>query len=193
MPRAARLVEPGSPHHICQRGNNRQEIFKEDKDRIRYLNLLEESADRYSLRILAYCLMDNHIHMVVIPNDAYSLLKTFRKLNTTYSHYFNRKYLKDGHLWKERYFSAVLDSHHLISAVRYIERNPIRAGLVKNIENWRWSTAGEHLGYKNASTLKIDDFFKYCEINKKQWANYVNQKDLSSDLKIFRYKQRQPR
>ncbi|MEI6846071.1 MAG: transposase [Candidatus Firestonebacteria bacterium] len=193
MPRIARIVETGSPHHICQRGNNRQVIFKDDLDRRQYLQILEKSSHKYGLKILAYCLMNNHVHLVVIPEEIDTLLQTFRKLNTAYSYYFNKKYFQDGHLWKERYFSAVLDSRYLVSAVRYIERNPVRAGIVKEIEAWIWSTAKHHLGHKNPSQIIIDDFFKYCEITRKQWESYIKQKDLPSHLRMFRGKQGNPK
>ena len=173
MPRTARLIDVKIPHHICQRGNCRQTIFCEDKDREYYLKLLSNLALKYEMKILAYCLMGNHVHLIVIPQNTKSLSRAFRGVNGAYSFYFNKKYGKSGHLWGDRYFSKVLDSQKLAIAVRYVERNPVRAGLVTKAEEWSWSSARAHLKQER-NILITDDFFKYTEISRKQWKEYLS-------------------
>ena len=130
MPRIARLVAIGLPHHITQRGNYRQDVFLDDNDRIKYLSWIREYSDKYGLSILSYCLMQNHVHFIVIPEREDSLAKTFNTAHMRYSHYFNKKLKATGHLWQGRFYSCVLDGPHLIVAAKYIERNPVRARLV---------------------------------------------------------------
>ncbi len=191
MPRTARLVDVNMPHHICQRGNCKQAIFHDDRDKDIYLEMLKKSSLKYEMSILAYCLMENHVHLVVIPKQDYSLSKVFRNTNGTYSRYFNKKYKKSGHLWSERYFSKILDSKYLAIAVRYVERNPVRAGLVKCIRDWKWSSGKFHL--KTAkSDIVSEDFYKYTELSQKQWKEFVERPEYSSDLEMMRSKQPAP-
>lgn len=185
MSRTARLIDVKRPYHICQRGNSRQIIFHDDKDKEYYLKLLSELALKYEMKILAYCLMENHVHLIVIPQNTKSLSRSFRGVNGTYSFYFNKKYGKSGHVWGDRYFSKVLDSQHLAVAVRYVERNPARAGLVMKVEEWRWSSARAHLKQEN-NIIITDDFFKYTEISPKQWKEYLSRIEYSSELAEIR-------
>lgn len=187
MPRTARLVDIDMPHHICQRGNCKQVIFHDDIDRKFYLELLKKAALRYEVKILAYCLMNNHVHLVVIPKRNRSLPRTFRNTNGSYSRYFNKKYEKIGHLWCERYYSKILDSKYLAIAVRYVERNPVRAGLVKHPRDWKWSSGNFHLKAAKNDIIS-EDFFKYTEISNKQWKEFVERTEYRSDLDIIRSK-----
>ncbi|MFH1075170.1 MAG: transposase [Candidatus Firestonebacteria bacterium] len=187
MPRTARLVDVNMPYHICQRGNCKQAIFYDNNDKEYYLELLKSMALRYEMSILAYCLMKNHVHLIVIPKNDRSLSMSFRGINGTYGFYFNRKYGKSGHVWGDRYFSKSLDSKHLAIAVRYVERNPVRTGLVKKSEDWRWSSARGHLEQEK-NIIISDDFFKYTEISKRQWKEYLTRSEYSSELNIMRKK-----
>jgi putative transposase len=146
MPRIARVVAEGLPHHITQRGNRKMKVFRDDNDREIYLRLLRKFSIEYSLEILAYCLMSNHVHLVAIPEEIQSLSRTIAQTHMRYSKYFNQKYSESGHLWHSRFFSCVLDESHTIAAARYIERNPARAGLVSQPRDYRWSSARGHLG-----------------------------------------------
>ncbi|MCL0086503.1 transposase [Thermodesulfovibrionales bacterium] len=116
MPRITRIVAVGLPHHITQRGNYRQNVFLDDNDRKHYLSWIHEYSTTYSLSLLAYCLMDNHVHFIAIPKREDSLAKTFNTSHIRYSHYFNKKIKTTGHLWQGRFYSCILDEPHLVVA-----------------------------------------------------------------------------
>ena len=138
MPRIARVVVPGMPHHVTQRGNRRANVFFDDGDRRRYLLLLEDYARKYGLSVWAYCLMSNHVHFVAVPASEDALGRSFRDSHQAYSSWLNRRLGESGHLWQGRFFSSVLDDAHLWACVRYVERNPVRAGLIARAEDWPW-------------------------------------------------------
>ncbi|MFH0800878.1 MAG: transposase [bacterium] len=135
MPRIARAVAPVYPHHVTQRGNYRQPVFEEENDFRQYLFWLKEYTQRYALKIWAYCLMSNHVHFICVPEKEDSLAKCFNTLHMQYSQYVNKKKAVRGHLWQGRFYSCMIDERHLYAAVRYIENNPVRAGIVKNPMN----------------------------------------------------------
>lgn len=147
MPRIARITEIGFPHHVTQRGNNRQTIFLDDQDRDFYIDLLCLYSSECVCLIHAFCLMNNHIHILITPQAQHSLSKMMQKLSLTYSQYFNKKYNRTGHLWESRFYSGLIDrDSYLLSACRYIERNPVRAQLVKNPLDYEWSSVGVNTG-----------------------------------------------
>ena len=146
MPRVARIVIPGCPHHVTQRGNNRQDVFFADDDRRAYLRILSQQAHRFGLGVLAYCLMTNHVHLIVTPREASSLAKALGQAHFLYTQYINRLHGRVGHIWQNRFFSCALDEAHLWAAICYVERNPLRAGLVRRAWLYRWSSAPEHCG-----------------------------------------------
>lgn len=146
MPRIARVVAPGIPHHITQRGNNRRIVFQDDSDKELYLRLARKYVYECGFRVWAYCLMPNHVHFFGVPDRETSLAETFLHLNTTYAVYFNRKTGLSGHLWQSRFFSSVAYGNPYIrAAVRYVERNPVRVGLARRAEEYRWSSARAHV------------------------------------------------
>src|SRR5208283_3411900 len=130
MPRMARIVIPNLPHHVTQRGNRRGKVFFSDKDRQQYLRLLQYYRLRYGLNVLAYCLMDNHVHWVVVPKRESALAETLRDAHANYAVEVNHAIRNSGHLFQGRFFSCPLDNEHLWAAVRYVVRNPVRAGIV---------------------------------------------------------------
>lgn len=146
MPRTARIICPGIAHHVTQRGNRQQEIFLDEEDRKTYLRLLGLYAGGESLHIVGYCLMTNHLHLIVIPRYEDSLAKTIQRGHLRYAQYMNGKYSWRGHLFASHYYSCPLDESHLWSAMRYVERNPVRARMVKRPEGWPWSSAATHCG-----------------------------------------------
>jgi len=146
VPRHARVVVPGMPHHVTQRGNYQQRVFRSPGDYRVYCRLVNEHAARHDLNVLAYCLMPNHVHFVVVPGDASSMARTFHAVSMRHSQILNRKNDVKGHLWQGRYFSCVMDEGHLYMAIRYVERNPVRAGLVSVPWAYRWSSARAHTG-----------------------------------------------
>jgi putative transposase len=146
MPRNARCVEPGLPYHVTQRGTNRQRVFFCVSDFRMYLNLLRDHIEDAEVRVLAYCLMTNHVHLVVVPSRADSLAVLFRRVHGRYSQYLNTRRRRTGHLWQQRYFSCPLSESHLWYALRYVEQNPCRASITPRPEQYRWSSAAAHLG-----------------------------------------------
>jgi putative transposase len=153
MPRVARITIPGVAHHITQRGNNRQQVFFVDDDRGLYLELLRRESKAYGLRLLGYCLMRNHLHLVGVPQQAHSLAKAVGRTHLLYTQYINRLHGRSGHLWQGRFFSCALDDAHCWAALCYIERNPVRAGLVRRAWEYEWSSAAVHCGRQGVSEL----------------------------------------
>lgn len=145
MPRIARVVAVGVPHHVTQRGNNRQQIFFSNAQRRYYLALLAEQARRSGLRVWGYCLMPNHIHAVVTPRAEVSMAQAFGRTHQLYAQHLNALRRRSGHLWQNRFYSAPLGREHLIQSLRYVDLNPVRARLVERAEEYPWSSARAHL------------------------------------------------
>ncbi len=146
MTRLARVVAVGMPHHVTQRGNGRRFILDGDADRRVYLDLLRQSIELHSLTLIGYCLMSNHIHLIVIPGEPDSLARALKDTHGRYAAYWNATHHSSGHVWQGRFYSCPLDEAHLWEALRYTELNPVRAGLVAKAENWEWSSASAHCG-----------------------------------------------
>jgi len=145
MARLARVVVPGIPHHVVQRGNRNQQVFFADKDRMLYLDLLKEHCREAGLAIWAYCLMFNHVHLVTVPQERESLAQGMSMVHREYTWEINHRNGWKGYLWQGRFSSYPLDQKYLYAAVRYIELNPVKAGLVKRPEEYRWSSARAHV------------------------------------------------
>ncbi len=145
MPRPARLVVPGLAHHVVQRGNRRQRIFFDDDDRRAYLRLLAAACARHKTTCLAWCLMDNHVHLILVPATADGLRAPLASVHTAYSQRLNHARGLSGHLFQGRYASYAMDDAHLMAAARYVENNPVAAGLVGQAEAWPWSSARAHV------------------------------------------------
>jgi len=190
MPRIARIVAAGYPHHISQRGNYQQKIFTFDTDRIKYLSLLKEESSRYHLIILAYCLMSNHVHFMVVPQSEDSLGKVFKYTNMKYSQYYNNQMKVSGHLFQGRFFSCILNEQHLIACARYIERNPVRANLVKESYLWPYSSAKIHCGIDKYDPLGTNQLFAYIEKEPKEWKEFIEAPDHPDEMKGIREKTR---
>lgn len=153
MPRTARIVLPDVPHHVTQRGTNREPVFHSHGDRRVYLDLLHENCELGGLKVLAYCLMPNHIHLIAVPEDEIALSVVLRRTHGRYAQYFNARKQRSGHLWQNRFYSCPLERAHLWNALSYVERNPIRAGMAATPEEYEWSSAKAHLGLARAEKL----------------------------------------
>ena len=153
MPRTSRVVIAGCAHHVTQRGNNRQDVFFVDDDRRVFLAILAEAAERFELVIDGYCLMTNHVHLVVTPGHETSLAEALKRTNQLYAQYVNRFHGRSGHLWQDRFFSCPLDEVHYWRALVYIERNPVRARLRRKAWRWPWSSAAAHCEGKDPTGL----------------------------------------
>jgi putative transposase len=140
MARLPRMVLPGIPHHVTQRGNRRERTFFEEGDYALYLDLLADAAVRHGVAIWSYCLMPNHVHIVAVPRDEDALGRTFRHVHRHYTGYVNARMRVTGHLWQGRFSSVAMDEVHLFAAFRYVALNPVRARLVRRAEDWQWSS-----------------------------------------------------
>lgn len=155
MARIARLVVPGIPHHVTQRGNRRETTFFSEDDYRLYRALLAEAADKAKAEIWAYCLMPNHVHVILIPSDPDGLRRTFADLHRRYTAHVNARNRWTGHLWQGRFGSVAMDEPHLYTAIRYVTLNPVRARLVARAEDWPWSSARAHLGGRDDGIVKV--------------------------------------
>jgi REP-associated tyrosine transposase len=145
MARIARVVVPGLPHHVTQRGNRREPVFFGADDYQLYRRLIATAARRAGAAVWAYCLMPNHVHLIVTPADADGLRATFAEAHRRYTGAINARFRWTGHLFQGRFGAVVMDEPHLLAAVRYIALNPVVAGLVSHAEDWPWSSARAHL------------------------------------------------
>jgi putative transposase len=155
MGRIARLVAPGIPHHITQRGNRRQETFFREDDYHSYISNLVEWSRRCSVQIWAYCLMPNHVHLIAVPEDEEGLRRAIGEAHKRYSFRINSREGWRGHLWQGRFSSYPLDEAYLLTVARYIEMNPVRAQLVNSPEKYQWSSASAHIA-------GLDDLLVYA-------------------------------
>ncbi len=137
---------PGVPHHVTQRGNHRERVFLSAGDPEAYLSLLHAYARRYGLEIHAYCLMPNHVHLVATPTSTDGMHRALRAVHSQYAQRVNRMREISGHLWQGRYYSSALDASHFLNAIRYVELNPVNAGMIGKAEDYAWSSAAARCG-----------------------------------------------
>jgi putative transposase len=181
--RRGRATAPGVPHHVTQRGNRRGDVFLDVEDRHVYLELLREYSSRHRLRLWAYALMTNHTHLIVVPESESAVSDTLRDTHSTYASLFNRKYGYSGHLWQGRFYSCLLDSEHLEHAIRYVECNPVRAGMVDRAEDYPWSSAGPHV--LTSEDRYLDDGLSLIA-GIKDWAAWLAGKPNGESIRAIR-------
>ena len=145
MGRIARVVAEGMPHHVIQRGNRRQKVFFKDEDKQSYLTILKEQSERFGVNYWAYCLMDNHVHLIAVPETRESLARAIGEAHRRYTRMINFREGWRGYLWQGRFSSFLLEERHLYAAIRYVERNPVRVKIVKRAEDYKWSSAYAHV------------------------------------------------
>lgn len=155
MARLARLVLPGLPYHVTQRGNRRQQTFFEDGDFALYRDLLAEAARRAGTSVWSYCLMPNHVHLIVVPSHEDGLRMTFADAHRRYTGYINARYRWTGHLWQGRYGAVAMDDAHLYAAARYVALNPVRAKLVSRAHDWPWSSVRAHRAGEDDELVEV--------------------------------------
>jgi len=159
MARVARVVVVGIPHHVTQRGNNQQVVFACDEERRTYLRTLRHHSARHHLTLLGYCLMSNHVHLIAVPSQTNSLALALGRTHNDYARWVHVRRCTSGHLWQNRFYSCPVSGTHLWRALRYVERNPVRAGLVREAGEWLWSSAQTHLsGADAAGLLELSDW-----------------------------------
>jgi len=186
MPRLARTVFAKVPHHITQRSNRREDIFLTDEDREVYLAWLAKYCEEYTVEILAYCLMTNHIHLVAVPTTEDDLQHVLKPLHMRYAQRFNRQHRIKGHVWQGRYFSAPLDEPYLWATLRYVERNPVRAGMVRKAEQYRWSSAVAHCHVREDKVLTSNEGW-WTQFHKiKDWSHWLAEGDEPERMSVIR-------
>ena len=158
MARPSRFVVPGVAHHVTQRGNYRQKVFYRDEDRQFYLQLLNRFARHYGVALLGYCLMPTHVHLIAVPQNSTALSRTLQRVHGDYARALHLRLQRVGHLWQARYASVALDEKHFWAALVYVEQNPVRAALVRDPAEWRWSSARCHLGMVEDSVLDLEEW-----------------------------------
>ncbi len=169
MARIARVVAPGLPHHVTQRGNRRQPTFFGDQDYVEYRRLMTASCERCGTQIWAYCLMPNHVHLVMVPSTEDGLRCALGEAHRRYTRMINFREGWRGHLWQERFHSFVMDEPHLLAAARYVELNPVRAGLCQTAEQWPWSSARAHLRAEDDDLVRVRPLLDLVP----DWASYL--------------------
>ena len=178
MARLPRIVIPGLPHHVTQRGNRRAQTFFEDGDYKLYEALLGEAARKAEAEIWCYCLMPNHVHMIIVPSDEDGLRRTFANAHRRYTGYINARMRVTGHLWQGRFGSVVMDEERLAHAVQYVSMNPVRAGLVERAEEWRWSSVASHLSGQDNELVKVGPVLdRYGD-----FATFLAQEEVASEV-----------
>ena len=173
MARIARLVVPNIPHHVTQRGNRRQRTFFCREDYLAYIALVAELKHQAGVDIWAYCLMPNHVHLIVVPEHPDALADLFREAHKRYTRKVNFREGWRGHLWQERFHSSAMDDAHLHAAVRYVELNPVRANLCSRPQEWPWSSVHAHLTEKDDQLVAVAPMLHRVD----NWAEYLGQQD----------------
>jgi putative transposase len=154
MARIARIVVPGFPHHVVQRGNRSQKVFFNEGDYREYLKLLNNYSQRFKVDILAYCLMPNHVHLIAVPQKDGSLAQAIGETHRNYTRFVNFREKWRGYLWQGRFSSYILDERYLLAATRYILLNPVKAKIVKSPWDYKWSSARHHINIENDLLVK---------------------------------------
>ena len=186
MPRIARVVAPGLPHHITQRGNDRCTVFFDDDDRRFYLWTLAKYQRKYGLDTWAYCLMDNHVHVLGVPERDDSLARCFAGTNLVYTQYLNKKRGRGGRLWQNRFFSCPVDKdEYFWPVLRYIEVNPVRAQLARNAWDYVWSSARHHVLGEPDPVVSGPDWLA-GELKQRKYRSYLAQAQTEAEEEIRR-------
>jgi putative transposase len=171
---------------VTQRGNRRAQTFFCRGDYYFYLNLLLDYTRRRSVSVLAYCLMPNHVHLVLVPTAGDGLHRVMLPVSMRYAQRFNRERDVLGVLWQGRYFSSVLDGHYFRNAVRYVERNPVRAGLAQRAEEYPWSSAAAHCGLAHDGLLAMTPWGEQVLAEVKDWSAWLQSEDTPEALAVLR-------
>jgi putative transposase len=187
MARIARAVAPGIAHHVTQRGNRRQQTFFNDQDYQSYLELMSQWCMKYQVQTWAYCLMPNHIHLIVVPETKAGLTLAIGEAHRRYTRRINFREGWRGHLWQGRFSSFIMEEGYLLACTRYVELNPVRAGLVKKPEDWRWSSAGPHMKGKDDILVKTKPLL---EVVNTPWSNFLAVDVQPPEIELFRKHER---
>jgi len=167
---------------VTQRGVDRRETFSADEDRKTYLRLLRENLAEAQVRLLAWCLMINHVHLVMLPERDDSLSVLLRRVHGRYAQYYNARWGRTGHLWQNRFFACVLGPSHLWAALAYVERNPVRAGLVGQAKEYPWSSAAAHVsGQDKQDILDMQWWRRQARV---KWNEVLNAEEAETGVSL---------
>jgi REP-associated tyrosine transposase len=168
MARLARVVIPGHPHHVTQRGNGRARTFFSDADYALYRDLLAENCRAAEVEVWAWCLMPNHVHLILVPSDPDGLRRALARVHRSYAGIVQARRKRSGHFWQGRFGAVAIDEAHLAAALRYVSLNPVRARLVERAQNWRWSSTSAHLRGKDDGLTELkpisDRFPRFADL-----------------------------
>jgi putative transposase len=182
MARIARVVAADVPHHVVQRGNRRQPVFFSTADYRAYLRLMADWCGQERVDIWAYCLMPNHVHLIAVPGSERGLARAIGEAHRRYTMRVNQREDWRGYLWQGRFSSCPLDEQYLLAAVRYVETNPVRAGLAKRPWQYPWSSAAAHVRGKDDLLVKVKPKLRRVE----SWREYLGTEQDSTDLELIR-------
>lgn len=180
MARLPRIVVPGLPHHIVQRGNRRQDVFFSNLDKDVYIEFVGKACKKHSVDIWSWCIMTNHVHFIAVPENEPSLANCFSEAHVRYTRMINSREKWKGHLWQGRFASSPLDERYLLAAVRYVERNPVRAKIVGLPWQYEYSSALYHVGERRTDPLIRNDQVLLELID--NWRDYLDENDDKDDL-----------
>ena len=182
MARLARLVVPGLPHHITQRGNRRQQTFFNDGDYAAYVELMGDWCREQGVEIWGYCLMPNHAHLIAVPKTEDGLRRAIGEAHRRYTRRINFREKWRGYLWQGRFASFVMDEPYLLAAARYVELNPVRARLTLDAEQWPWSSARAHLSGHDDRLTKVAPLLAMVN----DWRGFLNSAIREEELRDLR-------
>jgi len=182
MPRNTRLIVPDICHHAVQRGNNRQDVFQETEDRLYYLKWARKLAEQYHAPIIGYCLMTNHTHLLILPSTQEGMINFMKLLAQRYTQYYNREYRRSGKLWENRYKLHPVDPEVYHVVLRYIERNPVRAGMIADGAAYPWSSGPYHLLGREDKTIMAD----YLHDSAFSYRGFFYEEERSEDVEAIR-------
>ncbi len=182
MARIARVVAVNVPHHVVQRGNRRQPVFFSTADYRAYLQLMSVWCAEERVEVWAYCLMPNHVHLIAVPARELGLARAIGEAHRRYTVRVNQRENWRGYLWQGRFSSYPLDEQYLLTAVRYVELNPVRAGLVERAWRYPWSSAGAHMRRKDDMLVRVKPMLERIA----DWRGYLASEPDSTDMEILR-------
>jgi putative transposase len=171
MARLARVVAAGLPHHVTQRGNRRQPVFLRDEDYATYRALLAEQCRDAGVAVWAYCLMPNHVHLILVPKDSDGLRAALGEAHRRYTRHINSREDWRGYLWQGRFASFPMDEPYLLACARYVELNPVRARLAARARDWRWSSARAHLAGRDDGLVTTKPLLELAG----DWADFLDE------------------
>jgi putative transposase len=168
MARLARVVVPDHPHHVTQRGNGRARTFFDDRDYALYRDLLAENCRAADVEVWAWCLMPNHVHLILVPSDPDGLRRALARVHRRYAGVIQARRKRSGHFWQGRFGAVAMDEEHLAAALRYVSLNPVRARLAARPQDWRWSSTSAHLRGKDDGVTALapirDRFPRFADL-----------------------------